>query len=61
MTSPKQNNQTVSCSLCPEKAYRKLSIGTVEHDFCAFHGGFVMALEGLFKKHHSHWSSVNDS
>ena len=50
----------LKCSLCREKAYRKLSIGTIEHNFCAFHAGFIQALEGFFKKHHAHWSEVNE-
>ena len=55
-----QNDQTVTCAICAKDACRKLSIGMVEHEFCAFHAGFIMALEGLFKEHHSHWSLLNE-
>ena len=52
--------ESTKCSICRENTFRKLSIGSVEHKFCAFHAGFIRGLEGLFKKHHSHWSFLND-
>jgi len=49
---------STKCLLCREKPYRKLSVGTTNHYFCAFHAGLIQALEELFKEHHAHWSEV---
>jgi len=59
--SNEQTNQRVRCAICTQDAFRKLSIGSIEHHFCAFHAGFIQALEGLFKEHYSHWSLLNDA